>query len=761
MDDVKAANSSLLVLKLSHENDLTMIQLPAFSGGSKLTLNVPPIDGKKFLIGWMNFMKTFEPIWLLQIVPLKYRILDVAFNIGPFRWSLLKFAASSPEELKKNKALWPYPVMESGDDALIMASADLVLLSADVVLRVKNFGNAGLSLRLNAGISRVVKISFEAAAQINLEDSSNPMLISAKAHLKLFDVPLLRGEATVTKDMIVVFGELKFNFLGVVKLGGRVRAVFGPRLVFVLDAAIDLEFVGVSLSSGHLVINETPSSSLVRASSRFMGSNLNIVIRRRGLSLAIDAQAKIALNLRVDLGKIKVFGRDLGRIVLSTGFDCDVRISFPGRSTLKVSFHFLGKKIDLPSLTINVKDARPERIPPLLIDYVKNKAPSLIKDLFQKDLRLLLKAFIEGLANFVGNAGEFVKDLLKMGLKLGGELIKDVGRYLKNIADSTKALAQAAEQAVKAAAQAAKAAREVATKAVEAAKKAVEQVSKVAEKVKRQFEEAGKALIQATGKVIRLENAVNEAKRVFKNISKALENVVNRIGQIAQKIADEIARGLRNLAGKVIKTVKGWFGKRSIYRRDALTDKKRDKEREKKNLQKDQSNQKTRVRQKERELESAQKREQIKKALYEDARKEALRSTENLKKTLKDKTDKMAHLDDILKKGKCVTGEHNCHPSATCIRSGQEGQSFKCICRRGWVGDGVFCERPIKSVAVMSDSPKAVGEAVSFSSFILSGTNAKYRYSFNRAFSEYGVASHIFNSSGVHVVNVFAKKQRK
>ena len=362
MDDIKAANSSLLVLKLSHENDLTMIQLPAFSGGRKLTLNVPPIDGKKFLIGWMNFMKTFEPIWLLQIVPLKYRVLDVAFNIGPFRWSLLKFAASSPEELKKNKDIWRYPVMESGDDALLKASADLVLLSTDVVFRVKNFGNAGLSIRLNAGISRAVKISFEAAAQTNLEDSSNPMLISAKAHLKLFDVPLLRGEMTVTKDTIVVFGEMKFNFLGVVKFGGMVRAVFGPGLVFVLDGAVDLQFVGVQLSSGHLYIKEVPSSSLVRASSRFMGSKLNIVIRRRGLSIAIEAQAKIAVGLQVELGKIKVFGRDLGRIVLSSGFDCDVRISFPGRSALKISFHFLRIKIDLPSLTIDVQDARPERI---------------------------------------------------------------------------------------------------------------------------------------------------------------------------------------------------------------------------------------------------------------------------------------------------------------------------------------------------------------------------------------------------------------
>ena len=332
---------------------------------------------------------------------------------------------AAPEELKKSTALWPYPVMESGDDSLIMASSDLVLLSTDVVFRVKNFGNAGLSIRLNAGISRAVKISFEAAAQTNLEDSSNPRLISAKAHLKLFDVPLLRGVVTVTKDTIVVFGEMKFNFLGVVKFGGMVRAVFGPGLVFVLDGAVDLQFVGVQLSSGHLYIKGVPSSSLVRASSRFMGSKLNIVIRRRGLSIAIEAQAKIAVGLQVELGKIKVFGRDLGRIVLSSGFDCDVRISFPGRSALKVSFNFLGIKIDLPSLTIDVQDARRERIPPLLIDHVKNKAPTLIKDLFQKDPRLLLKAFIEGLTNFVGNAGEFIKDLLKMGLKLGRELIKE------------------------------------------------------------------------------------------------------------------------------------------------------------------------------------------------------------------------------------------------------------------------------------------------------------------------------------------------
>ena len=757
MEDIKNANSTLLVLKLSHDSEMTMLKLPKYTGGNKLILNVLPIDGKMFLIGWMNFMKTFEPKWLLQIVPLRYRVLNIAFNIGPFKWPLLKFAASSPNELKKNKDIWPYPVKESGDDALMIASANAIVLSTDVSFRMKNFGNAGLSLRLNGGITRLVKISFDAVANINLEDSSNPILISAKAQLKLVDLPLLSGEVNITKDTIAIFGEMKFNFLGVVKFGGMVRGVYGPGLVFVLDTAVDLHLSGVKLANAHLYIKETPSRSQVRASTQFMGSEMKIEIRRRGISVDVQAQAKIGVHLRVDLGKINVLGRDIGRIVLSTGFECDLKISFPGRSSLKVSFHFMGINVKLPLLTIDTRDARPDRIPSLLVDYIKNKAPALIKDLFEKNLRQLLKAAIEGLVKIVGNVGEFIKDMLNMGLKLGAELVKDVGKFLNTLADNTKAIAKAAEQAAKAAEEAAKAAREVATKAVEAAGKAVKQVSKVAEQAGRRLVETGKALMQATEKVIRLDNAVKEAKRVFKNISKALTDVVNRIGQIVHKIADEIARGLRNLAGKITKAVGGWFGKRSIYRRDALSDEKREKERAKRNLQRDQSNQQTRVRQKERELEGARREEQLKRKSRDDARKEALRTSDALSKAFKDRDEKKAVFDDIINKGKCATGEHNCHPKATCLRSGLDGQSFKCICRHGWAGNGVFCERPMKSVAIMSDSPKAVGEEVSFSSFALSGTNVQYKYSFNGAFSEYGFASHAFNTPGVYVVSIFAK----
>ena len=757
MDDIKNANSSLLVLKFSHKNELTMLKLPKYTGGRKLKLNVPPIDGKRFLVGWMNFMKTFEPKWLLQIVPLKYRVLDMAFNIGPFRWPLLKFAASSSKELKQNKNIWPYPVKESGDDALIIASSDLILLSTDVTYRIKNFGNAGMSLRLNAGINKVIKISFDATADIRLEDVSNPMLISAKAKLNLFDVPLLNGEVNVTANTIAVLGELKFNVLSIIKFSGKVRAVYGPGLVFVLDAPVDLHLLDFPLANSHLYIRASSLSSVVRASSHFMGSDINIEMNRRGLSIEVLAQTKIEINLRVDLGKIRILGRDIGRIVLSTGFDCDLRISFPGRSTLKVSFRFMGININLPSLTFDTRDARPDKISSILTDHIKNKAPALIKDLLTKNPRQLLKAVIDGLVNLVGNVGEFIKDMLKMGLKLGAELVKDVGRFLNNLADATKAIGEAAEQAVKVAAQAAKAAKEAATKAVEAAGKAVEQVSKVAEQAGRRFKEASKALLQATEKVVHLENAVKEAKRVFENISKSLTRVVNRISQIAVKIAQDIANGLRNLAGKIIKTVAGWLGKRSIYRRDVLMEAKRNKEREKKNLQRDQSNQKTRIRKKERELDSAKREKQLKRKLHGGERKETLRSSANLKKALKDRVDKVAVLDDIINKGKCVTGENNCHPNATCVRSGSDGQSFECICRRGWVGNGVFCERPIKSVAIMSDGPKAVGKAVSFSSFALSGTNVQFKYSFNNSFSEYGFASYAFSLPGVYVVNIFVK----
>lgn len=757
LEDLKTANSTLLVLKLSHKNDMTMLQLPKYTGGNRLKLDVPPIDGKRFLVGWMNFMKTFEPKWLLQIVPLKYRVLDIAFNIGPFRWPLLKFAASTPNELKQNKDIWPYPVKETGDDALLIASSNLLLLSTDVAVRVKNFGNAGLSLRLDAGITKLVEISFNAKADIKLEDSSNPLMISAKGQVKLGDVPLISGEVHVTKDTITVVGQLKVNFQGVVEFGGLVKAAYGPGLVFVLDANVDLRLLGVRLLDSRLYIKESPSTSVIQATALFMGSKISIELIRRGLSFNVRAQVNIDIHLRIDIGKISVFGQDVGRIVLSTGFNCDLKISFPGRSSLKVTFSFMRVNIQLPLLTFNTEDARPDRIPALVVDLVKREAPALIKDLFLKTPAQLLRALVKGLLDFAGNAGELIKDLLKKGFKLGANLVKDIGKFLNNLVDVEKALAKAAENAAKAAAEAARAAREAAKKVVETAKKAVKQASKAAEQAGRKAAETGKAWVGAVAKVIRLDSVLKETKRIFKNVSRTLRDVVNRIANIANKIASEIARGLRNLAGKVIKTVSGWFGKRSIYRRDALTDEKRQKERDKRKLQRNLSDQRTRVRTKERELERAKEEEQLKRNARDAARQEALRASDNLEKALKDRADKMAALDEIIKKGKCATGENNCHPNATCLRTGPDGQSFKCVCRRGWIGDGIFCEKPIKGLAIISDSPKAVGEEVSFSSFALSGTNVQYKYSFLGDFSQYGFASHNFSSPGVHVVDVVAK----
>ena len=754
-DDFK--NSTLLVVKLSHENEETMVQLPMFGGGAKLKLNVPPIDAKRFYVGYMNFWKTWELKWLLQVVPLRYRILDVAFNIGPFRWHLLKFAASTPNELKNNIDIWPYAVSESGDDALVIASADLRLLSIDAKFRLKNFGNASLSLKLHVGIKSLISISLTAETRIQLEDPSNPLMIFGNTQVKLSNKDLLSGEARVSIDVISLSGELKFNIFDVLAFSGKVKAeVYSPGPTFALDADAAVHLLGVRLSKSHLYIQVSPLKAVIKATAIFMGSSLNIDLIVNGLSFNVQAQARLRFHLEVDLGRISVGGVDIGRIVLNTGFDCDLKISFPGRSTMTASFRFMGITFKL-SLTFNTRDARPDKIPSLLLDLIKDEAPALLKDLFLKDPREIVRAFVEGVFDLIDDAAEVFQALLRAGLKFP---VKELGKFLNNLNDASKAISEAAERLGRAAAEAAAAAREAASQAVEAAGKAVEQVGMIAKQAGKRLAEAAEALSQAVRNVIHIDNAAKEARRVFENVSKRLQEAVKKIGEIAQKIASEIARGIRNLAGKVVKVFKSIrirLGKRSIYRRDALLNEKRVQEGEKRKLQKNQSDQRTRVRQKERELERARKEEQLKRGLRDVARKESLRATGNLNKAYKEKAQKRALLDDIINKGKCVTGENNCHPNATCLRKGPEGQLFKCVCRQGWVGNGTFCERPIRGVAIISDSPKAVGEAVLFSAFALSGTNVQYKYSFDLAFSKYGFASYTFNSPGVYDVGIITK----
>ena len=754
-DDFK--NSTLSVVKLSHENEETMVQLPMFSSGAKLKLNVPPIDAKKFFVGYMNFWKTWELKWLLQVVPLRYRVLDIAFNIGPFRWHLLKFAASTPNELKKNNDIWPYALSESGDDALVIASADLRLHSIDAKFRMKNFGNASLSLKLQVGIKSLILISLTAETRIQLDDPSNPVVIFGNAQVKLSNKDLLSGEARVSTDVISLSGELKFNVFDVLAFGGKVKAqVYSPGPTFALDADAAVHLLGFRLSKSHLYIQVSPLKSVIKATAMFMGSSLNIDLIVNGLSFNVQAQARLRFHFEVDLGTISVGGVDIGRIVLNTGFDCDLKISFPGRSTMTVSFRFMGITLKL-SLTFNTRDAKPDRIPSLLLDLIKDKAPALLKDLFRKSPHEILRALVEGVFDLIDDAAELLQDLLKAGLNLP---VKELGKFLNNLADASKTISEAAKRLGRAAAQAAAAAREAASQAVEAAGRAVERVEMIAEQAGKHLTEAAEAFSQAARNVIHIDNAVKEARRVFEKVSKQLQEAVKKIREIAQKIASEIAKGIRNLAGKVVKGFKSirirlW--KRSIYRRDALLNEKRVQEGEKRELQKNQSDQRTRVRKKERELERARKEEQLKRGLRDAARKESLRATGNLNKAYKEKAQKRALLDDIINKGKCVTGENNCHPNATCLRKGPEGQLFQCVCRQGWVGNGTFCERPILGVAIISDSPKAVGEAVSFSAFALSGTNVHYKYSFNLAFSQYGFASYTFNSPGVYDVGIFAK----
>lgn len=84
----------------------------------------------------------------------------------------------------------------------------------------------------------------------------------------------------------------------------------------------------------------------------------------------------------MDLGEISVFGRDIGRIVLNIGFDCDLKIFFLGRSLLGILFNFLGINIKVLELVFELWYVRLNKILLFLMEYVMKKVFDLIKDLF-------------------------------------------------------------------------------------------------------------------------------------------------------------------------------------------------------------------------------------------------------------------------------------------------------------------------------------------------------------------------------------------
>ena len=464
MKDFGGVNASkeFFVVKLNHERRYTMLQLPKYLGKTQLKLDVPPFDAKMFLIGFMNFFKTLQPKWLLRTVPLRYRLFDASINIGSFNLLSVKFAASSPKELKENKDLWRHVVTENGDDALVIASIYTFLRSLELRLMAENLFKSDLNFTATAGFTDVVKVTFQARALVNLQKMSNPLLIRGACKLRVFRQELLTGEVIISAKEIAVSGELKFNLLGLLKFRGNVAAKFLRTGEFHLSSKIGLELVGVKLLDAYLRIRNSAKFTEVKATASFMGSEIGIQLFRNGLAVKMRAKAITNLDVSINLGEIEVFGVNLGRFQLDAGVRVEIVIALPGKSSLSASFHFLGAKLNIPRLEFDTKDARPDQITGLVLKLVKERAVDLIKELFKLDPAKYFKAIMDGVIKIGKEIVKVAKVLLSKGLKLAGNIANELGKLLNKFANAAKELAKAAKTAKKLLSETAKAARKAA-----------------------------------------------------------------------------------------------------------------------------------------------------------------------------------------------------------------------------------------------------------------------------------------------------------
>lgn len=113
------------------------------------------------------------------------------------------------------------------------------------------------------------------------------MFIFVKVEIKIVSVFFLIGEVNVMKDIIIVLGDLKFNFLGVIKFGGMVRVVYGFGFVFFLDVVVDFDFVGVKLVNVYFYIRDFFFKLVVWVLCSFMGLDMNVEIWRCGLLIIV------------------------------------------------------------------------------------------------------------------------------------------------------------------------------------------------------------------------------------------------------------------------------------------------------------------------------------------------------------------------------------------------------------------------------------------------------------------------------------------
>jgi hypothetical protein len=242
-----------------------------------------------------------------------------------------------------------------------------------------------------------------------------------------------------------------------------------------------------------------------------------------------SAAAECDLDIKGDVGPIKILGVDFGSIDLDVSFAAALAISASADGcsvTVSGSFDFEGFHLTMPDFTTSDFHSF-EELPGKILQQIQDNADDIFEDVF-KDANALLKAAAAEAEKIAGEAAEEAKqiaaDAAQQAEQIGADAQAAYEGAVHDVAAATAAAAQLDEKAKQIVASVDGAVTDIGNAA-----------QKDAEALKQQAEEVEQA---AAAEVVKIgDAAATEVKQIAAAAAQVLANAEEEAGQIAAQAA--------------------------------------------------------------------------------------------------------------------------------------------------------------------------------------------------------------------------------
>jgi hypothetical protein len=409
--------------------------LPKYLGGQALKVRYAEVSAYKAVAHFMNWCKTFSINEIIQAIDIDYRVGKEKLNFFGLE-AEVDWAITTPKEFRETA--YPKLGLQQGspdiDNVMSIIPVEpskkeeglVTFLKGEVGIKntLSLTGTFALALAskgfatgfmMEGKIDGLIDMSWAGSIGINMEHKSFPLLLDARASLKVLGGEIAKGVLTLNNHGLYLDAKVDlFPGVDIVKAKGDVKGNIGKGN-FALAGGIDIEVGGVTIIKEDACLNERGFSF----TGQFLCVHTTFSLLEENGAMMLKGAAGINLDVNTHVGPIKIAGVEITpKISIDVGVHAALAIVISKHgfaAGVEAGFHYKGLNRSFTA-TIRVVPKDLEHLAEMLLKHLVAAIEKILEALY-KDVGKYLEDVGNKAITFTEEAGKAVGHALKNAYK--------------------------------------------------------------------------------------------------------------------------------------------------------------------------------------------------------------------------------------------------------------------------------------------------------------------------------------------------------